>query len=199
MAQMESASDVASAVFAAQSAFRKLMDATARPGSIQTVASIAGSPAELSPAAAVFALTLFDHDTPIWLDAPLQSSQDVASWLRFQTGCPIIGDPSQCAFAVVGNVANLPSLETFALGTPDYPDRSTTMILQLPTLTAGPELSLSGPGIRGTATLRAGGLRDDFVAQHAANRELFPRGVDLVLVAGNDVAALPRTTTIARS
>jgi alpha-D-ribose 1-methylphosphonate 5-triphosphate synthase subunit PhnH len=188
---------IASGVLVAQSVFRKVMDATARPGSIETIASAAGAPAAIAPAAAAIALTLFDHDTPVWLDRRLASSLAVASWLRFRTGCPIAADPAQCAFALAAEAAALPRLQMFAPGTPDYPDRSTTLILEVATLRQGQELALSGPGIRGTANLRVGGLPDDFIAQHAANRALFPRGVDLLLVAGNEVAALPRTTTVA--
>lgn len=198
MQQVQSATAIGSAVFAAQSTFRKVMDATARPGSIQTVNPVAGAPESLRQVAAALALTLFDHDTPVWLDRSL-ASEAVTSWLRFQTGCPIVTDPAQCAFALVGDVDTLPPFERFALGTPDYPDRSTTLIVQVATLTLGPELSLSGPGLRGTASLRAGPLPPDFVARHAANRALFPRGVDLLLVAGDELAALPRTTIVARA
>jgi len=199
MQQVANVSLAGNAVFAAQSAFRKVMDATARPGSVHSVAPVAATPALLAPASAAIALSLFDHDTPVWLDAQLQSSAEVASWLRFQTGCPIVADPAQSAFALVSDVAAMPPLESFALGTPDYPDRSTTLILQVATLTDGPAQTLSGPGIRGTATLRAGGLPADFEVQLADNRALFPRGVDLLLVAGQELAALPRTTVVARS
>lgn len=199
MQHAQAASGGGSAVLAAQSAFRKVMDATARPGSIETIASVAGAPTVLAPAAAAIALTLFDHDTPVWLDAPLTASDAVASWLRFQTGCPIVVDPAQCAFALVADAATVPSFEAFALGNPDYPDRSTTLILQLATLTGGADLALSGPGIRGAASLRAGGLPEDIIERQAANRALFPRGVDLLLVAGNDVAALPRSTIVVRA
>jgi len=40
-------------------------------------------------------------------------------------------------------------------------------------------------------------LPSDFVDRLQANRELFPRGIDLVLVAGEQVAALPRSTRVA--
>jgi alpha-D-ribose 1-methylphosphonate 5-triphosphate synthase subunit PhnH len=40
------------------------------------------------------------------------------------------------------------------------------------------------------------GLPDGFAARWAANRAAFPRGVDVILCAGRDVAALPRTTAI---
>ncbi|MDQ8726526.1 phosphonate C-P lyase system protein PhnH [Bradyrhizobium sp. LHD-71] len=199
MQSVQEASSIGAAVIAAQSTFRRVMDATARPGSIEVIPEIAGAPAPLSQAAAAIALTLFDHDTPVWMDAPLASSEAVAAWLRFNTGCPIVADQAQCTFALVADASAAPPFESFALGTPDYPDRSTTLILQAATLTGGPELVLSGPGIRGTASLRVGGLPEDFVMQHAANRALFPRGVDLLLVADNHVAALPRTTIVTRA
>jgi alpha-D-ribose 1-methylphosphonate 5-triphosphate synthase subunit PhnH len=188
-----------STVFAVQSTFRRVMEAMAQPGSIRTIERTAAAPAPLSQGVAAIALTLFDHDTPIWLGAPFASSEAVASWLRFNTGCPIVADQGQSAFALVGDLAALLPLKTFALGTPDYPDRSTTLILQVASLSDGDALSLSGPGIRGTTTLRVAGLPQDLVAQLSDNRALFPRGVDLLLVAGNDVAALPRTTIVARA
>jgi alpha-D-ribose 1-methylphosphonate 5-triphosphate synthase subunit PhnH len=199
MQQADAAPGYASAVLSAQSTFRHVMDATARPGSIRTIASIAGAPAALAPAAAAVALTLFDHDTPVWLDVPLAASEAVTSWLRFQTGCPIVADAAQCAFALIADAANVQSFEAFAQGTPDFPDRSTTMILQIAALTGGAELTLSGPGIRGTASLCASGLPENIVERQAANRVQFPRGVDLLLVAGNDVAALPRPTIVTRA
>jgi alpha-D-ribose 1-methylphosphonate 5-triphosphate synthase subunit PhnH len=189
---------ISGAVLAAQSTFRKVMDATARPGTIQTIAEGAAAPAPLTGAAAAIALTLFDHDTPVWLDAAF-ATDAVTQWLRFNTGCPIVTDQAQSAFAVAGDLAALPQLESFALGTPDYPDRSTTLILQVASLSGGEALTLSGPGIRDTAALAPQGLPKGFVEQLAANRALFPLGVDVLLVAGNDIAALPRTTIVARA
>src|ERR1700755_389424 len=101
MPQATMQSVAGSAVFPAQSTFRKVMDAMARPGTIQTIAPTAGAPEQLAQAAAAIALTLFDHDTPIWLDAALASDK-VTQWLRFNTGCPIVADQSQAAFALAG-------------------------------------------------------------------------------------------------
>jgi alpha-D-ribose 1-methylphosphonate 5-triphosphate synthase subunit PhnH len=36
-------------------------------------------------------------------------------------------------------------------------------------------------------------LPPDFAAQWSANRALFPRGIDLLLVSGADIVGLPRT------
>src|SRR5688572_119336 len=99
MPQAATQSTAGSAVFAAQSTFRKVMDAMARPGSIQTIAPTTAAPAPLAVAAASVALTLFDHDTPIWRDASF-ATDAVTQWLRFNTGCPIVADPAEAAFAL---------------------------------------------------------------------------------------------------
>ena len=54
-------------VFEAQAVFRSLMDCMARPGTIGHVAASVLPPKPLSPAAGAVALTLCDHDTPVWL------------------------------------------------------------------------------------------------------------------------------------
>ena len=198
MPEVATQSTAGHAVFAAQSTFRKVMDAMARPGSIQAITPVASAPAPLAAAGAAVVLTLFDHDTPIWRDASF-ATDALTQWLRFNTGCPIVANQAEAAFALAVDMASLPPLESFSQGTQDYPDRSTTLILQLPNLKDGEALTLSGPGIRGTTRFCPAGLPKDLVEQLAGNRTLFPRGVDLVLVAGDELAALPRTTIVART
>jgi alpha-D-ribose 1-methylphosphonate 5-triphosphate synthase subunit PhnH len=195
-ANFEFSPGFASPVASSQSVFRCIMNALARPGSVQTIADVVNVPSLLMPATAAVALTLFDHDTSIWFDERLGAEPDIASWLRFQTGAPLTGDASLAAFALIHSGAALPDFESFALGTPEYPDRSTTLVIQVDTLTEGPELIISGPGIRGTSSLRVGALSSDFVERMRANRALFPRGVDLLLVCGHDLVALPRSTHV---
>jgi alpha-D-ribose 1-methylphosphonate 5-triphosphate synthase subunit PhnH len=50
--------------------------------------------------------------------------------------------------------------------------------------------------MRAPAILAAEGLPDDFADLWRANRRLFPCGVDLILCAGDHLAALPRSVTI---
>jgi alpha-D-ribose 1-methylphosphonate 5-triphosphate synthase subunit PhnH len=196
-ADLECGSGFANPVVSAQSVFRCVMNALARPGSVQTLSEVVEAPPSLMPATAAIALTLFDHDTLIWLDGWLAAEAGIASWLRFQTGAPLTGDASRAAFALVHSGAALPDFGSLAPGTPEYPDRSTTLVVQVDTLTEGPELILSGPGIRGIFTLRAGALPPDFAARMQANRALFPCGVDLLLVCGTELVALPRSIHIA--
>ena len=66
------------------------------------------------------------------------------------------------------------------------------MILQVDSLGAGPVFVLDGPGLAGPATFQAA-LPPGFAASWSANHARFPRGFDLVLCAGDRLAALPRT------
>ena len=186
----------ANPVFDAQSVFRAVMDAMARPGTVQPVAMLAKPPAPLSPIAAAVALTLCDNDTPLWLDASLQASPAAKSWLGFHTGAPLAGTPSDAHFALVSKPAELIALENFAQGTQEYPDRSTTLILQLDSLASGADLLLEGPGIEKMAMAAPTPLPRHFVEQWKQNRSRFPRGVDVILAAPEGVACLPRTTRI---
>ncbi|NOJ49924.1 phosphonate C-P lyase system protein PhnH [Bradyrhizobium archetypum] len=183
-------------VLSAQSTFRSVMDAMARPGSVQRICAVAGAPGPMMRGTAAIALTLFDHDTPVWLDAAVSSTPDVAKWLKFHTSAPVVTDPSTSSFAVIGDTQHMPPLDRFALGSSEYPDRSTTLILQVDSLSAGPACELTGPGINGTAVLQAT-CPGSLFEQLAANATHFPRGIDVVLVHDDAIVAIPRTTRLA--
>lgn len=181
-------------VLSAQSTFRAVMDAMARPGSVQHVTASVGVPVPLMCGTAAIALTLFDHDTPIWLDPLLSQTTDVAKWIKFHTAAPIVADPSVASFALVADGRALPELDRFSLGSNDYPDRSTSLILQVESLTSGTQYELRGPGIASVALLKAAINPPDLFERLAINAALFPRGMDVVLVADAAVVAIPRTT-----
>ena len=185
-------------VLSAQSTFRSVMDAMARPGSVQRIVSAAGTPSAMMRGTAAIALTLFDHDTPVWLDAAMSKTPDVAKWLKFHTSAPVVADSSIAGFALVGDPESLPALDRFAFGSNEYPDRSTTVILQVESLTNGPTVELRGPGIDGAAALRASIQPHDLFDRLAINAALFPRGIDVVLVHDDSIVAIPRTTRLVR-
>jgi alpha-D-ribose 1-methylphosphonate 5-triphosphate synthase subunit PhnH len=183
-------------VLSAQSTFRSVMDAMARPGTVQRICAAAGTPASMMHGTAAIALTLFDHDTSVWLDGVMSATPDVAKWLKFHTSAPVIADPSASSFAVIGDAQHLPPVDRFALGSNEYPDRSTTLILQVDSLTSGPAFELTGPGIDGAAVLQAT-VASNLFERLAINAVLFPRGIDVVLVHDDAIAAIPRTTRLA--
>jgi len=180
--------------YASQAAFRALMDCMARPGEIRQLKGVE-APAPFAPAAAALIKSLADYETPLWLDPVFTAAPKVADWIRFHTGAPVVRDPGQAAFALIADARSMPPLAQFAQGTPEYPDRSTTLIAQIDGF-AGMTLILRGPGIKATRELAASPLPGDFTMRMNENHALFPRGVDLVLVAGRDIAALPRSVMI---
>ena len=161
-------------VLSAQSTFRSVMDAMARPGSVQRIAGVAGTPAAMMRGTAAIALTLFDHDTPLWLDPKMSETPDVGKWLRFHTGAPVVADSAICSFALIADAKTLPALDRFAFGSSEYPDRSTTLILQVESLTQGPAFELRGPGIDGSAVLRATLQPADLFERLAINARAVP-------------------------
>jgi alpha-D-ribose 1-methylphosphonate 5-triphosphate synthase subunit PhnH len=185
-------------VLSAQSTFRCVMNAMARPGSVQRIVSAAGTPPAMMRGTAAIARTLFDHDTPVWLDARMSAPADVANWLKFHTSAPVVADSSIASFALVADPENLPALDRFAFGSNEYPDRSTTLVLQVESLTDGPIVELRGPGIDGMAALRASIQPRDLFERLAINATLFPRGIDVVLVHDDSIVAIPRTTRLVR-
>ena len=182
-------------VFDSQSTFRHLMDAMASPGAVMDIAAGARPPVPMGPAAGALALTLCDHDTPVHL-SPAMIAAGVQAWLAFHTGALVTEDRGEAAFAFFEAGAALPPISTFSAGTQEYPDRSTTIVIELPALTGGVAMTLRGPGIAETREIAPTGLPPHFGRMWAENRALFPRGVDLVLAAGRRILCLPRTTGI---
>ena len=184
-------------VMQSQTCFRAIMDALANPGTVQKVITPVLVRSPLTPELASTLLTLADHDTSIWLDDILRADREVLDYLNFHTGAPVVREPGRAVFAFATSAEHLPNLDQFNLGTQEYPDRSTTIVLAVEALTGGETLITRGPGIKDHGHIGPIGLPGDFVKQWSANRALFPRGVDLLLVAPGQVMGLPRTTRIA--
>ncbi|MCA3350642.1 MAG: phosphonate C-P lyase system protein PhnH [Roseomonas sp.] len=178
-------------VLDAQASFRAILEAMSRPGRIQTIDGRITPPAPLCSAAGAALLSLADADTPLWLDA----GDAVAEWLRFHCGAPITPDIGAARFVVA--CAAAPSLDSLDIGTDEDPQLGATLILQVAALVAGDGWRLTGPGIQHEHRLHVLGAPAGFVAAWARNQALFPRGVDVLLCAGDSIAALPRSVMIA--
>ena len=180
----------------AQSVFRAVMDAMARPGSPQTLGQTLAPPAPLSRGAGAIALALLDYESAFWLDETLARAPDVAQWLRFHTGAPLARDAKDATFAFLADAANVADFETFALGSAEYPDRSTTLVLQVARFAGFEVMTLRGPGIAGEDKFAVSPCPTDLAARLQRNHALFPRGLDLLLVTTDAVAAIPRSTRV---
>jgi alpha-D-ribose 1-methylphosphonate 5-triphosphate synthase subunit PhnH len=177
-----------------QRLFRAVLDAFSHPGRTISLPDPPAGAGPLSRAATAFLLTFVDRDTPLWL-APTFDTKPVRDFVRFRTGAPIAKQPADALFAVLTPDQMTP-LDDFAVGTDPYPDRSATLVVELPSLVGGSQRRWIGPGIETRQAVSLSGLPDSFWTQWAANRALFPCGVDLVFVAGSDLIALPRSIAV---
>lgn len=167
-------------------AFREILEAMARPGTIRRVAG-AQPPAPLSPAAGVALLVLTDPTTRLHL-AGRADCPAVRDWVAFHIGAPLA--VAEDADFALGTWDDLHPVTRFRIGQPDYPDRSATLIVECDHLVNhGP--ALTGPGIE-TATW----LNLPETAAFRANRALFPLGFDTIFTAGDRIAGLPRSTRV---
>jgi alpha-D-ribose 1-methylphosphonate 5-triphosphate synthase subunit PhnH len=174
-------------VLDSQACFRAVLTAMSRPGRVQTLAALPETPPGLSPAAAAVLLALVDAETTLALNAGAAAE----AWARFHCGAAMV--PAGLArFAV--NAALL----ALDAGTEEEPELGATLILEVAALAEAPGWRLTGPGIRDAHRLRVDGAPDGFLADWATNHTRFPCGVDVILCAGDRIAALPRSVAIGK-
>jgi alpha-D-ribose 1-methylphosphonate 5-triphosphate synthase subunit PhnH len=173
-----------------QACFRAVLDALARPGTLHRAGAKLTPPTPLGRAAAAVLLTLIDADTPLWLDPDAAAARP---WLAFHAGAPFAAAPGAAAFVHALALPDFPSLRQ---GSDIAPEDGATVVLEVAALGIGAELALTGPGLERPDTLRVGGLPAAFATIWAANRALYPRGVDLILTCGTTLAALPRSVAV---
>jgi alpha-D-ribose 1-methylphosphonate 5-triphosphate synthase subunit PhnH len=179
----------------AQGAFRAALRALSHPGdAVDCGAQVPAVPG-LMPATVALLLALTDHETPVWW----VGSDGPAPWLRFHTGAPSATRVGQAHFAVISRQLSAepwPELELWNAGTDESPDRSTTLLIELPSLSGGAATVWSGPGLREARTLYLAGLPASFSEEWCDNHARFPRGVDVLFLCGRHIVGLPRTTLV---
>jgi len=178
----------------AQRLFRAVLDAFSHPGRIITLPDAPPGAGPLSAAATALVLTLVDRDTPLFL-APEFDVDAVRDFARFHTGTQVVPRKADALFALLTPDRG-PLLDGFAVGNDLYPDRSATLIVEVPSLAGGAPRTLRGPGIETRTEVAIAGLPDSFWSEWAANHALFPCGVDVVFTAGTELFALPRSIVV---
>lgn len=177
-------------VAGAQGCFRAVLEAMSRPGRVTAAGEGLDAPAPLAASAAAVLLTLADAETKLALQGDCAAARD---WAVFHCGAPVVEAPGAADF-VVATV--MPDLATLASGSDEAPQEGATLVLQVAALGRGRRLVLAGPGLKAPTVLEVEGLPEDFLARWARNHALFPRGIDLILCAGDRLAALPRSVRI---
>jgi alpha-D-ribose 1-methylphosphonate 5-triphosphate synthase subunit PhnH len=175
----------------AQDTFRRVMGAFSCPATVHDFPSIVTGPEGLNPVTSAVLLALADSDTPIWIDPLVGDAEPIANYLGFYTGARFASEPDAAVFVVV-NGSQDPDLSKFPTGTLEYPDRSATIIVQVDQIMAA-GMRFEGPGLKCPVMLSAFPLWTSFEDDWKWNRGLFPRGLDVVLTAPSQLAALPRS------
>ncbi len=168
-------------------AFRAVMRAMARPGTVEAVAG-AAPPAPMSVAAGVAVLVLCDPGTPVYL-AGGHDTRGLRDWIGFHTGAPVVAERGAAMFAL-GRWEALSPLDGYAVGEPEFPDRSATLIVEMDRLEPY-GARLTGPGIKGSAALSL-----PEVAAFQGNAARFPLGLDFLFCCGDRLAGLPRSSHV---
>jgi alpha-D-ribose 1-methylphosphonate 5-triphosphate synthase subunit PhnH len=141
----------------------------------------------MSCAAGAVLLTLVDQSMRLYL-APSHNTPEIRHWIAFHCGAPLT--EADAADFALGSWEALQPVARFAIGTPDYPDRSATLIVECDAL-APANARLTGPGIE-TETLAHLPETSAFAANHAG----FPLGFDCLFTARDQVLGLPRSTKV---
>ncbi len=178
-----------------QASFRTLMGAFSYPALARDFPARASAWGAMPASIVTLLLTLADQDTPIWLDQPYADDGEVRACVAFHCGAPIVAEPGRAAFAFISDAARIGDFARFSPGDPDFPDRSTILVVQTDGLQSGPH-QFSGPGVRQKHGFGADRLIADFGAQWRRNRRSFPLGVDLIFVTETKVVALPRSLSL---
>ncbi len=195
-------------VHGAQQTFRVLLDAMSEPGRLHALHDaatdgLAPDDTETRPplgiALAAALLTLLDADTPVHLAGAL-GNDDARAWLRFHTGARDVPAAAGMTAALARDV-DAALWNALDLGTDDAPQSGATLFIEVDALSDRPlagaiALTLRGAGIASARNLAVAGLPAAFWQWRVALQAELPRGVDLVLVCGEQVAAIPRSTRI---
>lgn len=160
--------------------FSAILQALSRPGTVQTLPQ---------PGPDAVALAVIDRECRVFCDDP-----ELQNLLHATGATPVPPELADHAFTGLETAADLAAFDRLSPGCALYPDSGATVIAQA-RIGTGPLLRLTGPGIRDQTQLRLGGLHPKIWA-HRAHLCRYPLGIEMILIDGAQIVALPRSTTV---
>lgn len=177
----------------ARETFQALMGALSNPG---RSFSLPGAGLTSDQRCAQIGMTLLDLETNFYTPDLMLRATLVQSGAHFRTPANaaylFLPDPTLFEGLLLRQTLDIIAQAT--VGTITDPDEGATLIVACEFGT-GPRLQLSGPGIQHSCQLRVAHLPNEFWRLRA-DKLHYPLGIDLFLVAANQVVGLPRTTTV---
>ena len=173
-------------VLQAQESFRALLKAMSEPTTVQPLGLSQGLE-QIYPSAYDLLLSLSDSDTKVWISPALDSAV-VRQNLAFHCACPITTDIQEADFALLTR----DDLELIA------ELNNGTDLIQVPSVTQSaldsPVTQWRGPGIETPTSVQLALPQAFWLLREQVNQ--FPRGIDMVFCAEQDIMALPRSTQV---
>jgi alpha-D-ribose 1-methylphosphonate 5-triphosphate synthase subunit PhnH len=178
-----------------QRVFRAWLGAMARPGTV-AMADLHPQGGRLGAAVALLEAVL-DHEVTF---AVVPEQAGVIETLLRLTGARV-DCPEEASYLLCEGEGIAEALKAAKEGTPEYPDRSGTVIAAVQSVSAdsgaGQPLTLRGPGIEHTQTVWVAGFTEACRRIFGDRNQDLPMGIDLVLVAPDGrFTCLPRYTRV---
>ncbi|WP_231188402.1 phosphonate C-P lyase system protein PhnH [Haladaptatus sp. DYF46] len=168
--------------------FRSLVDATSRPGTVETTA--------IAPATYSIVATLVDHEVTLY-----GGSDELHTTLERESR--LDSAPFEEADVIVVDGDTDGDVTAAKRGSLKEPSDGATLVYDVETLAtdAAPDadalpVAVSGPGVPDTRTFYAEGIPAEEVEAIATAQSSYPRGVDVYLTADDRVVGLPRSVTL---
>ncbi|WP_172297197.1 phosphonate C-P lyase system protein PhnH [Pseudoruegeria sp. HB172150] len=160
--------------------FSALLNALSRPGTIHEMPE---------PGLLPVALALIDRECRAFADDP-----ELAATLK-TTGATLV--PPELADHLLMSLDSEEAIDHLArvtAGSQLYPDQGATVTVPA-SLDTGPQITLSGPGTPGSATIAIGNLHPA-IWRVRAGLCRYPLGIELIFVDGRRLVAIPRSTLV---
>jgi alpha-D-ribose 1-methylphosphonate 5-triphosphate synthase subunit PhnH len=195
-------------VFDSQAAFRALLDALSRPGSVCRLpdCSYAGAPRGFCTPALSILKTLCDHRVSFSVGADSRDSE----WVRYleaNLATPFKG-VEEADYVLFDGTRFDEDFSRLKRGSAEFPETSATAVLCVSRLAEGAgeadakpcRLVLTGPGVRERTSLTLTGLDHRYTEERGRANRFPPMGIDLFLVDPEGrVAGIPRSSAVETS
>ena len=182
------------AAFGSQQTFRAILDAIEHPGRLVTIRQNPYAPDLFNSASAAACLTLLDYETPVWIDIDWRS--EAIGWLQFGCGSSVVTEPCMANFAIITKPATMPPLDYFRIGRYEYPEKATTIIVQVDDIIPSADKKYSKTFVDKIPRLELKGVTENFWYQWQQLSGLYPLGIDIFFTCDDVLTALPKIKRI---
>jgi alpha-D-ribose 1-methylphosphonate 5-triphosphate synthase subunit PhnH len=177
-----------------QQTFRAISTAMEHPGQLVTIRENPYAPDVLNSASAAICLTLLGYEKPVWTDIDLNSP--AISWLQFGCGSSVVTETCMAYYAIITKPASMPALNFFRIGPYKYPEKETTIIVQVDDIVPGAGQNYSNILVYNSPRLEFKGISEEFWCQWRQLSRLNPPGINIFFTCDDVLLALPKIKRI---